>query len=340
MLASLAVSMMLVVAAFVILTNNPDNKRECDVVVTMAWQKEMVDIISQGELDVVVLMDPNTSPHSAYSSTSSIEYLYNATLFIEIGSGVEWEISMLHGVKADLSTPTISCMELLERGGGHHHGGHDHGDHDDDDCGCGGHDEPHVCDSHIWANPEYLWIIATELAEELLTYFPWLDEDSVADGLDYYLNDPADGLGHIMLVIDRIVGGTESRANASGQTILVWHNAWAPLMEYINEAANKAIGDDIYDEDNPYIKVVSGEPTGGGGSVTPSSIIDFLDGITFEHKKYIYVSPFDTAYQYKSTFEDHGYTVVLVNPTAENWLTELDDFVHHLRDTLDRVPVA
>jgi len=266
------------------------------------------------------MMPANANPHVPSSSASSIQYLFNATLFIEIGSGVEWEEAMLtQSVRSDLrksDTAIVSCMDML--GLGH--------DHDHDDC-------EHNHNSHIWANPVHLRTIAEELKDVLLEHFPWLGEDA-EHGLDYYLNEMGHGgLNHMIQLVDRIITGRGVWLPAEpGQTIFVWHNAWDPLMDLFNERANILLEpEDPFDDDDPFIKVVSGEK-GIGDTPTVSDIGSYF-GTPGQNNK-IFVSPFDAASQYSAMFEQAGYEVVLINPTAEDWLNQLDTFLHDLRSSL------
>ncbi|MDR1690894.1 MAG: zinc ABC transporter substrate-binding protein [Candidatus Methanoplasma sp.] len=334
-----------VAAAFIVLTNNPGDKKECDVVVTMGWEKEIIDRISDDSLNVQVLMQENTSPHAAYTTTSTVEYLNNAKLFVKIGSGVEWEDSMLEGVS--FSTPTISCMDLIEaaeEGGheGHDHGeeehaheedehaGHDHGEeehvHEEGEDAHGEEEHAHNHDSHVWASPEHLEFIAEGLAEKLKETFP-----DVADKIDahryiHYME-------HAVGVINSII--TEK---APGQTIFVWHNAWNPLAAYMNEVATETLGTE-YNEDNPFLKIYSAEEAGGGDTPTIDTV-QTMYSLGEGGKKTIYVSPFDTASQYRSLFEGEGFTVEEINPTAGAFIAELDKFAHSLHDLLDPLPAG
>ena len=319
-------------AAFVILTNS-DERHECDVVVTMGWQKEIVDEISQGQLNTVVLMPENANPHSFSSSSSSIQYLYNATLFIEIGSGVDWEDGLLkNNVRSDIlksGTNIVSCADLIN---------HDH-------------EHSGECDhnSHIWVNPEYLGDIATELRDVLKSYFSWLDDDGLDEGLAYYLYEKdrhgeSGGLKHIKDLVEEIVSGSATRFPAvPGQTVFVWHNAWDPLIDYINEVASAGSTsyyidhdlrhDDPKRYDNSFIRIISGEDFGGGAAPTVSTV-DNMAKLSGTGMTNIYVSPFDVASQYGELFKEHGFEIVPANPTAGNWLSALDGFLHDLRGEL------
>jgi len=214
-------------------------------------------------------------------------------------------------------------MEMLGLGQEHDHGDceHDHGD-----C-------EHDHNSHIWANPVYLKTIAIELKDVLLEHFPWLGEDAEY-GLDYYLNEKGHGgLNHMIELVDRIIAGRGTWLPAEpGQDIFVWHNAWGPLMDLFNERANELLDpDDPYDDDNPFIRIVSGEK-GIGDSPTVFDITEYFGTPDRDNK--VFVSPFDAASQYRAMFEQAGYEVVLINPTAEGWLNQLDTFLHDLRSSL------
>ncbi len=308
-LIAIMVAALVAAGAFIVITNDSDGKRDCDIAVTMGWQKEMVDTISQGGLDVAVLMTENTSPHAMYSTTSSIEYLHNADLFFEIGSGVEWEESMISNVKDAISTPTVSCMDMMPSEHEHEHS-HDHEE---------GHGHNH--ESHIWVDPENLESISKGIADVLREKFP-----QVADKIDDGLNDYLNRLSKITDSIEDLVMN-----KAPDQTIFVWHNAWDPLMEYVNSTAEHLTGTH-YCEHHPFMNIESGESAGAGDSPTVSTI-EYMNNHLVN--KTIYVSPFDTASQYKSIFEQNGFNVIGINPTAWDFLENLGAFIDHLNDTLN-----
>ncbi|MDY0293588.1 MAG: metal ABC transporter substrate-binding protein [Candidatus Methanomethylophilaceae archaeon] len=309
--AIMAAAVLVAAGCIVVMTNNGD-RNECDVAVTMGWEKEMVDTISGGALNTVALMDPNTSPHASYSSTGTIQYLYNADLYIMIGSGVEWEESMVLNLGSTLTTDTISCMDMLEE-----HETHEH-EADEEESENDGHSHS----SHIWVSPEHLGMIAEGITEALKERYPQMSA-ALDSGLADYLSE----LGTLEEAVEDMI-----RNISAGQTIFVWHNAWEPFMGYLNEIANEVYGTDAYGHENPFLNVVSAEDAGAGDSPTVGTI-QFL----YEHSvnDTIYVSPFDAGSQYKTFFESNGYIVKTVNATAAAFLDEMGAFISYLDDTLE-----
>jgi len=173
-------------------------------------------------------------------------------------------------------------------------------------------------------NPGNLMIMAERLAEELKKIFPEVGDDVIDQGLAEYLQK----VEGIKDVIESIVEKRDS-----GQTILVWHNAWGLLMEYVNDVANEMLNPAvIFTENNPFIKVMAAEPQGGGG--IPPSVLDIIRNPGSDLNRTAYMSPFDSP-QYRTEVTNNGFTIVNINPTATDFLNELHKFVTSLLNTLD-----
>ncbi len=291
--------------AVLVINGNANSDDRETITVTMSWEKDIVEDIVGNDYKVVSMMGSNVSPHEAYSTPSNVSDLYNSVMYFKIGSGVEWETAFFDAVSSQIpskvtvvdiaSSITYTALPNIH----HHH--HDDEDADEDE------EEESATDAHIWTSPAILKSIAQLVCDKVSALNP--DHASAyAANLATY-NSKAAAVDTLMTEIATKLGSTHAH-------VMVWHPAWQYL---VNQYAN-SFGTDLH--------MLSVE---ADGEVTPAQAADIVKD---EGCSAIYVSTTDEGYEGKTALEEAGITVHVVNPTADDMLASITQFLGFLKEDI------
>ena len=132
-------------------------------------------------------------------------------------------------------------------------------------------------------------------------------------------SDYSENLGKYLAKVDAVDAEMESLAKVAGSGhvhVMVWHPAWKYLLEQYAER----FGTDFH--------MISVEED---GEVTPAEAAAIVKD---EGCSAIYVSVTDEGYEGRQALEDAGITVHVVNPTADDMLSSVSEFLSYLRGDL------
>lgn len=294
------------VGAVVLLGGSDGNDSRDTITVTMSWEKEIVEDIVGDDYKVVSMMGSNVSPHEDYSTPSNVSDLYHSKLYFKIGSGVEWETAFMGAVSANIpSDVTVvdiaSSIEYTALPNTHHH--HHDGDEDEDEE----EEEESAYDAHIWTSPTILRSIASLVCDKVSELNPG-HADTYKANLASYLQK-VDAVDATMQEVAALVGTTHTH-------VMVWHPAW----QYLVEQYAKSFGTDLHMES-----------VEEDGEVTPAEAAAIVKN---EGCSSIYVSTTDEGYEGKAALEEAGITVHVVNPTADDMLSSISQFLDFLKEDL------
>lgn len=153
-------------------------------------------------------------------------------------------------------------------------------------------------DVHIWTSPDNLAKMAEAIMDKLIELNP--DNASVYEANYEAYMDKVDAVNDKMTELAELVGDEEIN-------ILVWHPAWQYFIEqYGTEMGLNA-------------NMIGVESQGE---------VSIEDAVTL-YKDYdvIYVSVTDEGYEYRDVLEENGINVEVVNPTPDDMLESLSDFI-------------
>lgn len=229
LIAIIAAAALIIAGVAIVLTNENNSNNDKDtIVVTMGWQKDMLDTICDGQLNVVQMLADGVSPHEEYSTPSNVISLHSASIYFEIGSGVEWEEEFFSDVKADLpsSLTIVNCNDSIEYTAL---------------VNPEAEEGSSETDPHIWTSPEILKEIAAVALEQLITSYPEY-KDVFTTGYDSYIGEVDHAEDYIANALSNI---------ASGQTVVVWHPAWQYfLCQYLGmDMVGIEVGGEVEMED-------------------------------------------------------------------------------------------
>ncbi len=287
------------VGAVVLLNNDGGDDRDT-ITVTMSWQKEIVEDIVGDNYRVVSMMGSNVSPHEAYSTPSNVSDLYTSKIYFKIGTGVEWETAFIDAVAGDIPSSVkvvdiATEIEYTPLPNTHHHH-HEGGEEEEEE-------EESAYDAHVWTSPEILKKIAKVVCDKVSA----MDPDNASEyeeNLAFY-DAKADAVGVKMTELAGIIG--------SGHThVIVWHPAWQYLLNQYAASFGMDLHQESVEED---------------GEVTPAEAVAIIKG---EGCSYIFVSTTDEGYEGRAALEEAGITVYVVNPTADDMLEAISEFIGYL----------
>ena len=137
------------------------------VVVSILPEKTFVEKIAKDMVDVTVMVQPGSSPHSYEPKASQMIAISKADIYFSIG--VEFEHTWLDRFKSqntNLKIVNISSNVDKLQMSEHHHGEHEHGDHHEEEVH---HNE---VDPHTWTSPKNVSIMADSIYKTLIDLDP------------------------------------------------------------------------------------------------------------------------------------------------------------------------
>ncbi|MCK9322889.1 MAG: zinc ABC transporter substrate-binding protein [Candidatus Methanomethylophilaceae archaeon] len=275
-------------------SNNDDDRQT--VLVTMAWEKEIVEEIAGNEYDVITIVGSGESPHSDLITPSVVASLNSCAVYFMIGSGPEIENVLEEAAGdifkeanvvslADANGITFVNSYAVEVNTGYN--------------------------GHIWTSPDNLQAMAKYIMETLTNLNPG-EISKYQKNYETYCDDVATTNEKVKELAEAIITSGEN------QTVVLWHPAWPYLVHSVNSYLSNL-------SSNLSLSVISLEIT--YSSVTPEAVatIEADGGI-------IYVAPFDAAGQSKETLKEAGVDVIEINPTVSDMLGEISSFLDDLID--------
>ncbi len=269
-----------------------------EIVVTIAPLAEFVEAIAGNKVNVTVMVPPGASPHTYEPRQSQLVSLSNASVYVKVGTPVEFEISWLPKIKEmNESMLIVDCSEsiVLIDGGHDHDGGHGHeseDDHHNGEDGVDEHSHEGLHDPHIWLSLKNASIMVKNIYGKLVEIDP-LSEDYYRDNMDAYLKDIED----LDKEIETMFMGIDNKK------FMVYHDSWAYFAK-------------DYDLIQIPIEKDGKEPT-------PKGLKDLIDQAEREEIKVIFASPEFNISSAEVIAEEIGAAVILISPLAGDYLDNM-----------------
>lgn len=195
LIALILVGALVIGGAVIVLTSGQDDDEVMDITVTLAWQKEMVEIIGGEHVTATHMIRPGQDPHIPEGMTpSQVISAAKSPAYFYIGAGMGWETANIPTIESEL--PDLLMVKMSEGV------------------------ELITGDAHVWTSPDNLLIMANNTKNGLID----LDPDNEQDYIDGY-NDYVNRVNHIKTVADTKLGPR------AGNDFLVYHSAWEYLAQ-------------------------------------------------------------------------------------------------------------
>jgi len=268
----------------------PDNETApLTVAVTILPQKQFVERIAGEHVRVIVLVPPGANPHTHEPTAKQLEDISKASVYLKVGSGIDFERAWIHKLAGVNPTMTIvDSSEGIQRIAG----GHDHeeteipGDHSGEpETGDG-------TDPHIWLSPKNARIMVEN------TYRGLARADPVhAD--EYRVN--ANAYQKELDALDTEIA--EDIASRQVHTFMVYHPAWSYFAKDYGLAQIPIEND--------------------GKDPSPAGIQNLILKAKNENITVIFASPESSTKSATVIAEEIGGTLVLVSGLEEDYLGNL-----------------
>jgi zinc transport system substrate-binding protein len=294
-------SMMCIAMITVLLSGCIDNQTSdrIGVLVTIVPQIEMVEFIGGDYVDVTVMVPAGESPHSFEPTPDQMIKVSQATAYLKVGSGVEFElVHMATILEQNPNLKVFDCSEEItvvsfdeHYGHDNHHDegdehSHDEGEHHNENHG---HSHDHgSTDPHVWTSPLNFKKMAEVVYNGLVEINPENQQEYYSNYEDYILK------------LDNLNANVSDKLDPyEGRSFMVYHPAWG----YFGDTYN--------------LRMIAIEA--GGKQPGPAGIAAIIEQAQNENITVIFVSPqFDTS-SAETIAAEIGGSVVFANPLMTNY---------------------
>ncbi|PKL65382.1 MAG: zinc ABC transporter substrate-binding protein [Methanomicrobiales archaeon HGW-Methanomicrobiales-3] len=268
----------------------PDNETALlTVAVTILPQKQFVERIAGEHVHVIVLVPPGASPHTHEPTAKQLEDISRASVYIKVGSGIDFERAWIHKLSGVNPRMTIvDSSEGIQRIAG----GHDHeetatpADHSDNS------DEGEGTDPHIWLSPKNARIMVENTCRGLTRADP-IHADEYRANADAYQKE--------LDALDTEI--SEDIASREVHTFMVYHPAWS-----------------YFAKDYGLVQIPIETD---GKEPSPAGIENLILKAKNENITVIFASPESSTKSATVIAEEIGGTLVLVSGLEEDYLGNL-----------------
>ena len=182
-------------------TQKAESATKLKVVVTVCPQAEFVENIGGDKVDVTVMVPPGASPHTYEPTPGQMEELSRAKMYVEVGSGVEFELVWMDKLNAaNRNMVVVDCSKGIEL----------------QQMMAGDEDEPAgSIDPHIWMSPRNARIMVQNIAGGLIQ----VDPDNCA-----YYEQNRDAYLQELAQLDQDI--SEGLSRVENRVFMVYHPAF------------------------------------------------------------------------------------------------------------------
>lgn len=278
-----------------------DNPME--IVVTIPPLLEFVEAITGDKAVVTIMVPPGASPHTYEPMQSQLVSLSGASIYVKVGTPVEFEMSWLPKIKdmnaqmliADCSK-SIILIDAVQADKSEN----DHPDGEDDD-----HDHEGLQDPHIWLSLKNASIMVKNIYETVVEVDP-SNKDYYKNNMEAYLKELED----LDQQVEIMFSGVENNK------FMVYHDAWAYF------ARDYGLTPIPIEKD--------------GKEPTPRGLKELIDQAKQEEIKVIFASPELNISSANVIAQEIGAVVVLISPLAQDYLENMRNISNEISKNLKK----
>jgi zinc transport system substrate-binding protein len=267
------------------------------VVASVLPQKEFVDAVGGDKVQTVIMVPPGSDPHTYEPKASQLQQMANAGMYVQVGSGIEFELSWMDKIKSFNQNMYIingSKGINLIKSSEDEHSTEDNSNHDEGH----GHSES---DPHVWVSPLNAMIMVENIYQGLVKIDP--------KNKEYYLINKENYLKKLRQLDKNI---TSELSDKKGTKILVYHPSWGYFcQEYgLTQIAIEKEGKD---------------PTPKGMSV-------LINQAKKDNIKVIFISPQYNTRSAEVIASEIGGKVVSIDELAPDYLNNMNHVVQSFKN--------
>ncbi len=313
----------MVLLVFVVLMALSANGMAADknsVFVSISPQKYFVEQISGDFLQVEVMVKPGDNPHTYEPKASQMKKLAQSSVYLAIGIGFEdaW-LERFAGVNPEMNIVRTDAGIVKREIDDHHPHDEDHedGDHDQQE----GYEESHheeerhaneyehdahqesTQDPHIWLSPVLVKKQAKTIADTLIDLYPQQQR--------IFEQNLADFLARIDQLDQQLRVALKGK---EGMKFIVFHPSWGYFA-------------DTYELEQVAIEIEGKTPK-------PAQLQELIEHARAERVTAVFVQPQFSAKSAETLAREIGGTVILIDPLAEDWLSNLQRVAQQIEKEL------
>lgn len=269
----------------------PETSEKIIVAATILPEKNFIEKVGKDKVDVIVMVPPNSDPHTYEPTPKQIENLSNAKIYFMVGSGIEFENAWMDKFKEiNKNMKLVNLSEGInlikfEEGMDHHEEEKDHHEH---------HHEEGI-DPHVWTSVKNAKIMVKNVLKGLIE-IDAKNKEYYEKNAEEYLKE----LENLDLEISKIFEKTKNKK------FIIFHPAFGYLA---NDYGLKQIS----------IEYEGKEPS-------PKWIENVIETAKKENIKIVFVSPQFSTKTAEAIAKEINGKVVYVNPLAENYVENIRNF--------------
>ena len=267
------------------------------VVASVLPQKEFVDAVGGDKVQTVIMVPPGADPHTYEPKASQLQQMANAGMYVQVGSGIEFEISWMDKIKSFNQNMYImngSKGINLIKSSEDEHSTEDNSHHDEGH----GHSES---DPHVWVSPLNAMIMVENIYQGLVKTDP--------KNKEYYLINKENYLKKLRQLDKNI---TSELSDKKGTKILVYHPSWGYFcQEYgLTQIAIEKEGKDP----------------------TPKGMAILINQAKKDNIKVIFISPQYNTRSAEVIASEIGGKVVSIDELAPDYLNNMNHVVQSFKN--------
>lgn len=267
------------------------------VVASVLPQKEFVDAVGGDKVQTVIMVPPGADPHTYEPKASQLQQMANAGMYVQVGSGIEFEISWMDKIKSfnqNMHIMNGSKGINLIKSSEDEHSTEDNSHHDEGH----GHSES---DPHVWVSPLNAIIMVENIYQGLVKTDP--------KNKEYYLINKENYLKKLRQLDKNI---TSELSDKKGTKILVYHPSWGYFcQEYgLTQIAIEKEGKDP----------------------TPKGMAILINQAKKDNIKVIFISPQYNTRSAEVIASEIGGKVVSIDELAPDYLNNMNHVVQSFKN--------
>lgn len=267
------------------------------VVASVLPQKEFVDAVGGDKVQTVIMVPPGADPHTYEPKASQLQQMANAGMYVQVGSGIEFEISWMDKIKSfnqNMHIMNGSKGINLIKSSEDEHSTEDNSHHDEGH----GHSES---DPHVWVSPLNAMIMVENIYQGLVKTDP--------KNKEYYLINKENYLKKLRQLDKNI---TSELSDKKGTKILVYHPSWGYFcQEYgLTQIAIEKEGKDP----------------------TPKGMAILINQAKKDNIKVIFISPQYNTRSAEVIASEIGGKVVSIDELAPDYLNNMNHVVQSFKN--------
>lgn len=287
---------------FILLSSGCINQQQSDkesslkigVVVSILPQKHFVERIGGDKIQVTVMVPPGASPHTYEPTPAQMKAVSEARLYAKVGSGIDFEKVWMDRVTA--ANREMMIVDCSEGITLIEAGEHHHEDGYEKEKEGG-------LDPHIWTSVKNAKVMVENICQGLVRVDP--------GNREYYLKHRDDYLADLEDLeddLEKTLGGLESGK------FMVFHPAWGYLAHDYG------------------LEQISVEQ--GGKEPSAKELAELIDEAKEENIRVVFASPQLSRDTADSIASGIGGTVVLIDPLAEDYISNMRRVSSQIRGSL------